>query len=233
MASVPIDVRELAITPVFKTIQLECVPKSEDAGYAVMEWHEVVEIRIAGSRTQSLVAPTDAFWRREGNRTITYAERWPEQYRQFKEGSPQEALGTPLEMLQRFGVTPEQVSLCRALKIYSVEALSQLQSDKLKSLGMHQNKLREAAATFMAERNSGAGAMMEIEALKAKIAALEAKSTEVPAVEPTEPEIDEALARADSASAGLKDEIQAITGTRPRGNPSEATLRSMLDELKG
>src|SRR3546814_17192949 len=60
-----------------------------------METKEVVEVRFAGSKNYSPIFPVDAFWKREGNRVITYGERWPDQYRQFKEGNPQEANGTP------------------------------------------------------------------------------------------------------------------------------------------
>src|SRR3546814_4123907 len=83
---VAIDPHEITITPVFKILEVENVPKSEVAGHAVMETKEVVEVRFAGSKNYSPIFPVDAFWKREGNRVITYGERWPDHYRQFKEG---------------------------------------------------------------------------------------------------------------------------------------------------
>jgi hypothetical protein len=228
-----IDPREITITPVFKYLEIENIPKSETAGHAVMETREVVEVRFAGNKNYAPVFPSDAMWQREGNRVITYAERWPDQYRAFKEGSPQEALGTPLEMLRAQGVTPELISLCRALKIYSIEALYHLEGTPLKSLGMNANRLKEAARAFMAERMSGASALSEIEALRAEIAALKAG---VPS-EQTPPEVVDAMvAQADATFADMSDEdikveIAKLAGSRPKGNPSRAPLESARQEL--
>jgi hypothetical protein len=233
---VTIDPREITITPVFMHIELENIPKSEAQGRKVMELKEVVEVRFAGSKTYSPRFPTDEMWKREGMNVITYAERWPEQYRAFKEGNPQEANGTPLEMLRPFGVTPEQLSLCRALKIYSIEALHALEGPAFKSLGMSGNSLREAAKAFIAQRSSGDAAMDEIAALRAKVAELEARSTIPPAKEATPAEIAAAIETADDAFAELtdseiKDEIAKLAGERPRGNPNRQTLVSMLESL--
>jgi hypothetical protein len=47
---VEIDPREITITPIFKYIEVENIPKSEKAGHAVLETKEVVEVRFAGSK---------------------------------------------------------------------------------------------------------------------------------------------------------------------------------------
>ena len=232
-----IDEREITITPVFKNIEVENVPKSEKAGHAVMEIREVVEVRFAGSKNYAPVFPANAFYKREGNRTITYAERWADQYRAFKEGDAQEAGGTPLEMLRPYGVTPELVSLCRALRIYSIESLHHLEGHALKSLGMNQNKLKEAAGKFMAERMGSQAAMGEIEALRARIAELEGRSTIPPVDEPSRGEVEEIVQAADDAYEGFSDDdikqmIAEKTGSRPKGNPSRQTLVSMLSTLE-
>ena len=232
---VEIDPREITITPVFKYIEIENIPKSETAGHAVMETKEIVEVRFAGSKNYSPIFPTDAFWKREGNRVFTYAERWPDQYRAFKEGNPQEADGTPLEMLRVHGVTPEQISLCRALRIYSIEALHHLEGQQAKALGMHQNKLKQAVAEFMAERLNSTDALKQIEALKAEIEALKAANP-LPVVDSTPDDIEQAEQAADASFEDMsddqiKDEIAKITGSKPRGNPSRATLVASLEEL--
>lgn len=234
---VEIDPREITITPVFKILEVENIPKSETAGHAVMEMQEVVEVRFAGSKNYSPIFPTDAMWKREGNNVITYAERWSEQYRAFKEGNPQEANGTPLEMLRALGITPEQLALCRALRIYSIEALHGLPGPAIKTLGMHANALREAAQTYMASRTNGLNQLNEIEALRARIAELESRSTVPPVEDLTREAVEEVIAAADAAYEGvsddkLKDDIALITGSRPRGNPSRATLIASLTELK-
>lgn len=228
-----IDDRDITITPVFKMIEVENIPQSETAGHAVMETKEVVEVRFAGSKLYSPIFPTDAMYQRIGNQTISYAERWPEQYRAFKEGNPQEANGTPLEMLRSYDVTPEQLSLCRALRIYSIEALDRLEGPGIKALGMHANRLREAAKAFLADRDKGKNALSEVEALKAEIAALRALM--VPVQDSTPAQIEQAEAAADASFANMsdgdiKDEIEKLTQARPRGNPSRATLENMLSQ---
>lgn len=234
---VEIDDKDILITPIFKVIPLENIPKSETAGFPVMENHEVVEVRFAGSKNYAPVFPAHEMWRREGGKLITYAEHWGDQYRAFKEGSPQEANGTPLEMLRQFGVSPEQISLCRALRVYSIEALDALEGDGRKSLGMNGNKLKEAAAKFMAQRQSGASQAGEIEELKRQIAELQARSTVPPVTELAPAEVEQVVKDADDAYADMtdgeiKDEIAKLNdGKRPQGNPSRATLVSMLDGL--
>lgn len=234
---VEIDERDILITPVFKVIPLENIPKSETAGYPVMENHEVVEVRFAGSKNYAPVFPAGEMWRRVGGKLVTYAEHWGEQYRAFKEGGSQEAAGTPLEMLRQFGVSPEQISVCKALRVYSIEALDKLEGDGRKALGMNGNKLKEAAARFMAERQSGASQASEIEELKRQIAELQARSTVVPVVEPTPAEVERIVQAADDAYADMtdsqiKDEIAKLNdGNRPQGNPSRKTLVSLLDGL--
>lgn len=233
-----IDEKEIQITPVFKMMNLENIPKSETAGYPVMEMKEMVEIRFAGTKLYAPEVPTDSFWKREGNQVYTYAERWPEQYRAFKEGNPQEANGTPLEMLRPFGVTPEQLSLCRALRIYSVEALYHMEGPGVKALGMSGNKLKDAARQFMAERSKSYGDFAELEAMRVRIAELEGQlSTVIPETAPTPEEVDEALKAADAVYADMtdsqiKEEIAELNdGKKPQGNPSRATLISMHRDL--
>lgn len=233
-----IDMRELTVTPVFKIIEVENVPKSETAGHAVIETMEVVEVRLAGNKNYSPVFPTDAFWQREGNNVITYAERWPDQYRQFKEGSPQEANGTPLEMLRPHGVTPEQLSLCRALRIYSIEALHSMDGPPVKALGMNANKLKAAAKAFLADRDRGAGQLSRIEELERQLAEFRASSAgPVPLEEPTQEEVEAAIEAADAAYAMFSDDdlrvkINDLSGTRPHHRAGRLTLERSLRELE-
>jgi hypothetical protein len=238
MQMVQIDTdKEIEITPVFKYIEVEDVPQSEIAGHAVFKQREVVEIRFAGSRNYSPIFPADAMYRREGLKVITYAERWERQYNAFKNGDQQEADGTPLNMLATYGVTPEMLSLCRVRKIYSVEALHSMEGDRLKSLGMHQNKLKEAARKFLADRGSNAVAQEEIADLRAQLAEMkQLLSTAVPAKEPTQEEAEkvaiETGAYGDLTDAEIKERIKLATGEAPRGNPKRETLEMMLSQAE-
>lgn len=231
--SVPIDTTDLAVTPLFKYISHEDVHESERQGHAVMKTFVGVEVRIGGSKLYSPVFPADAQWMRDGHRIITYAERWPDQYKAFMEGNQQMAAGTPLEQLSGLGITPSQLSLCRALKIYSIEGLASLEGQNLRSLGMHANVLKKMATDYLNSRTSGAS-VAEIEALKAEIAALKLA---IPTKEATPKEIDAALKQADldfeaMADDDLKEWIAQKSGSgKPRGNPSHETLVSMAKEL--
>ena len=233
--SVPIDTTDLAVTPLFKYFTRENVNASEREGHAVMETFVGVEVRIGGSKLYSPVFPADAQWMRDGHRIVTYAERWPEQYKAFMEGNQQMAAGTPLEQLSGLGITPSQLSLCRALKIYSIEGLASLEGQNLRSLGMHANVLKQMALDYLASRKSGAS-VAEVDALKAELAALKAMIA-IPEKEATPKEIDEALRKADldfeaMADDDLKEWIAQKSGAgKPRGNPSHETLVSMAKEL--
>ena len=217
-----IDVRDISVTPFFKMINVENVPKSEHEGRKVMEMKEVVEVRFAGSNKYAPVFPSDAFYRREGNKVITYKERWAEQYRQYKEGNPQEAQGTPLEMLVAYGITPEQLSLCRVHRIYSIESLSSLEDKALKSLGMAGNGLKELARRYMVDRGAGEHAMDEIAKLKAEIEELKAEK-----ISTTIPEDEKELYDAMTDSE-LRAMIEDRTGTKPDGRLGHTALVNMV-----
>lgn len=232
--SVPIDTRDISLTPVFKHITVEDVPAGERLGKLVMKTMEVVQVRFAGSKNYSPEFPTDAMWKREGNRVITYAERWPDQYRDFIEGNDQKAQGTPLEMLQPYGVSPNQLSLCRVLKIYSIESLHSLEGSALKSLGMHANDMKRMAKAYMDDRAKGSDSSAEIAQLRAQI---EEMRLAIPAKEASLSEIDQVMQAADDEFSAMTDDnlkefIAGKTGMgRPRGNISRERLLSDAREL--
>ncbi len=225
-----IDMNEIHVTPVFRMMEIENIPKSEEAGHLVKEMHEVVQIRFAGSNNYSPIFPAKAFYKREGNNVITYAERFADQYRQFKEGNPQEAKGTPLEMLTPYGITPEMLSLCRTMKVYSIEALDGLEGPNLKNLGMEANKLKEMARRWMAGQSSNKNLMDEVAQLKAKLAELEGKQPSVVVPVVTQDEV--ANVELDSKT---DDEIRAFllekTGVKPDGRLGRTALINMAKGL--
>jgi hypothetical protein len=223
------------ITPLFKHMTLLDEQASERARNPVYKTIEVVEVRFAGDRHYSPVFPVSKVYKRIGLRSVTYAERWADQYRQFVAGEDQVAAGTPLENLKPYGITPSQMSLCRALKIYSVEALHGLDGSNLKHLGMNANSLKDMARRYVADRQNASTANDEVEKLKAELAALRAQV--IPPVEPTQDEIDAAqtAAAGDSfltmSDEDLKAYIAEKSGARPRGNPSHETLVRLAQEV--
>lgn len=225
-----IDMNDIHVTPVFRMMEIENIPKSEEAGHLVKEMHEVVQIRFAGSNNYSPIFPAKAFYKREGNNVITYAERFADQYRQFKEGNPQEAKGTPLEMLTPYGITPEMLSLCRTMKVYSIEALDGLEGPNLKNLGMEANKLKDMARRWMAGQSSNKNLMDEVAQLKAKLVELEGKQPSVVVPVVTQDEV--ANVELDSKT---DDEIRAFllkkTGVKPDGRLGRTALLNMAKGL--
>lgn len=232
--SVAIDTREITITPLFRYESIEDINASERAGHLVKKMVQVVEVRFAGSKNYSPVFPVDAMWKRENGKVVTYAERWSQQYRDFLAGADQEAAGTPLEMLKAYGISDANLSLCRALRIYSIEALHHLEGDNLKSLSIAGNALKDMARAYMADRAKSSTGADELAALRAELAALKAQV--IPVAEPSPQEV-EALVQASDAEleamddAALKALIKDKTGQAPRGTPSREFLLNAVREL--
>lgn len=231
--SVGIPTNEVNVTPYFKHVTIEDVPASEREGHQVMKTMEVVEVRFAGHKMYAPVFPANGFWKREGHKMITYAERWADQYRDFLNGVDQKAAGTPLEMLKKYGISDAQLSLCRALKIHSIESLHHLDGSNLKSLGMSANHLKKMADDFMADRAKGGESSSRIEALEREIERLRAV---IPLVQPTPEQVEDAILVADTEFAAWEDErlkvfIAEKSGRRPLGNPNHDTLVTMATEL--
>lgn len=221
-----IDNSDLQVTPFFKFEEIENISKSRAAGHAVREIREVVEIRLAGNKGYIPVVPANSVWRVEDGESITYAERWKEQYLAFKQGSTQRANGTPLDALVAFGATPSDLSMCRALNIYSVEALHGLEGMDVKKLGMRANDLKDFARKHMAKAGHSETLLSEIEQLRAELAALKGSA------DPLLPK-DEEVAQDNSAydtltDDELRDALEDQTGARPDGRWGRDKLINML-----
>lgn len=215
------DFAEKAVYPIFSYESLENIAKSEQAGIPIFEEIEMVSVHIAGERNLVHTARVNEECGRDGFRKVTWAERFKEEYAAWKDGGVQGVRGTPLAALQQFGVTQEQISLCIARKVHTVEALMQLEGQNLKGLGMEANALREAAANYMADRNDKRTLAAELAEVREELARL--KVGQPIAVD------DE---YADLSDSQIKDRIATLYGERPRGNPNRATLVSLLNEAK-
>lgn len=233
--AIPESEMEHLVTPFFRHQTIENVPQSEIQRMPVLEVKEVVELRFAGDKNYAPVLPVDAMYRRDGHNVITYAERFADQYRAFVSGAAQEAEGTPLEMLKPYGISENQISLCRVLKIYSIEALHHLEGQNLRNLGMNANTLKDMAAAYMADRSKGLGTAARMAELEAEIARLKGE-VPIPVVEAMPDEIAAAVTAADDEFGRLtNDELKALikdkTGQAPRGTPSREFLLNAAREL--
>lgn len=225
-----------AVTPFFRYETVEDVEASRREKRAVMKTIELCEMRIAGEKNYVPTVPAESIWKNENGQPITYAERFSEQYRQFKLGATQSGEGTPLQQLRPFGISDAQISLCRALRIYSIEAVHSLEGAPLKALGVSGNELKRMANAWMAEQARGGQVVSELDALRREIAELKAeKAADQVMAEVALDEVQEAVtissARDDWTEDRLKAYIKERTGSAPRGNPSRETLLRMAEEV--
>jgi hypothetical protein len=190
---------------------------------------ECVEIRMAANKQTVAVFPAHEVWEWgevDGIRQeITYAMRFPEQYKRFKANEAQAMSGTPLEELPF--LTQAKRSELKALSIYTAEALASLDGMPLKQLGMGGRELKNQATAYLAKATDSAlvtRQAAEIEALKATIAGLQATPAPTPASIEDSP-------FNDMDDEALKVWISDATGSRPRGNPGHETLVRMATEI--
>ncbi|MFT8896271.1 MAG: hypothetical protein ABF968_04830 [Acetobacter sp.] len=217
-----------SITPFFRYETVEDVLASEREKRKVMKTIAVCEMRIAGDKNFQPVVPADSVWKTIDGVPRTYAERFSEQYRQFIAEDSQAAAGTPLQELH---LSPAQMSLCRALNIYSIETLAQLEGPALRALGVHANDLKTKAAQWVHDRENGGAQAVRIAELERQLA--EMRGQVVVAETVAEAAIEEAAHEdrlAHLTDAEIKATIKEATGETPRGNPSRETLLAMAEE---
>ena len=229
----PHEPMNFQITPFFKVMPVLNVAQSEIQGREIRDLKEVVELRFAGDRNYSPVHLAEEMSHKVGDKVITFAERFSDQYRAFLEGNSQLANGTALEELRMFGITDAQLSLCRAVKVYSIEALDNLDGPNLKVLGMNANALKDMARRYMSQKLADVAKATDVDGLRKEIERLRAL---IPAHEASIEEKDAALEAADDEFAVMSDEelkayLANQTGARPRGNPSHDTLVRMAREV--
>lgn len=216
--------RAAAVTPVFRWEKLINVAQSELAKRDVFEEVEVVELRVAGLDSVVNVCRADEKCGMDGFTPITYKIKYADAYSSWIAGDGQQAKGTPLEALFDFGVSPAQVSACKSHKIYTVEALMDLEGANLRTLGMEANALKEACRKYKLDRADKGNLLDELAELKARLAAQEAgpvvKEVAIPAGDPYPGKTDDEL----------KEMIGLKFGQKPRGNPKRETLIQMLEE---
>lgn len=220
------------ITPYFSHMSLENVIQSELKREPVIDVVEVVQLRLAGDKNFSPVHRSDAQAYRDGNTVVTFAERFAEQYRQFLNGDAQIAQGTPLERLNPYGISPAQISILKANRIYTVEALHSLEGKGVKNLGMHANDLKRMASDYYSDMANGSETQQELDRLRKELAELKAKNA-IPTPEEEKKLQKETgqLAIEDMDVEQLKGYIEERSGVRPKGNPSIEILRQTALEL--
>jgi hypothetical protein len=228
----PGETKNRTVTPYFRYDSLLNEPQSKIQGKPVHDLLEVVELRFAANSQYKPVFLVDEMCEADPDtgRIVTWAERYKPQYQAFLAGSEQEAEGTPLEELLPYGISQAQLSFCRALNIYSIEALAHIEGSGVKKLGIHGNTIKPMAQKYLDDRRNGANQQSEINELKRQLEemrAAQALSTFIPPADEIPPL---PTAHDDLSDIDLKDAIERLVGARPRGNPSRATLVATYEQ---
>lgn len=218
------------IVPHFTTLPIKNEGKSAEAGRPIFDDVEIVEVRVSGDNLTKRVFPAHEVCQKIQNREgdwqyITYAQRWPEQYRKFKEGRTQTVSGTPLDELPFLSAAKR--SELKALSIYTAEALAALDGPQLKTLGQGGRDLKNQAQAYLDNASGSAKVVQmasEIAELKAALALL---TSDKPRTDPVE-----ASPFNDMPDEELKQYVKEVTGQAPRGNPSHETLVRMAMEAE-
>lgn len=191
--------------------------KSHEAGRPVFDDIEMCEINFPADRAKSLLVPAHGEWKRFGTTRVTYAERFKDHYARFKINEGPVVEGTPLSEAPFLSMA--QKASLKALQVYTIEQLASLTGQALKNIGAGGLATQQQAEAYLAKASGTADVVkmqIEIEELKRQL-------SERPA--PIEDGYD------GMDTEALKSHIELKTGARPRGNPSDATLRMMAREL--
>ena len=229
------------VTPIFRE------PKPEEMkidqyetlkqGRTVYVDQVMCEVRLAADPGRRPVFPAHSIWKKVSGKPVTYADRFPNQYRAFLEGRAPTVEGTPIEELPF--ITAAKRAELKALAVYSVEQLESLDTEALKRLGHGGRELKTQATAFLKSRGiSDAGRLAtENELLRQELAAL--KSQQAPAHEAGLEHVEDLPplnATADRFSPmtadELRDFIQSTGGTRPDGRYNRESLLKLARSLE-
>lgn len=207
-------------------------------GRPVFEDKEFVRIRFPGDNKREHVAPAHEGYRRDrenGNRWVTWAEDYPRHYDAFKQKASQAAIGTPLTELPF--LTEARRAELRALNIHTAEMLAEMPETNYHRLGMNGRALAMQARAYLERAKDGAleakmsaenaALKQQIDLLQQQMAGILSKPAPAPEIIEEEPTGSVFESWTDE---NLKAFIQAHAGSRPKGNPSHASLVKMAEE---
>lgn len=150
---------EKGIFPRFYLRPVENKVKSKEAGRPIFEDTEYVEVIIAGDKNNKPHYKVNE----------THINRWPEQYKKFKEGMEQVPDGQRLE--EWAVLTASRVKELRAVGIHTVEQLADLNEAGIQGLGMGGRELVDKAKKLVDGKDELAELREEVAKLKKELAA--------------------------------------------------------------
>jgi hypothetical protein len=197
---------------------------------------EFVRIKYVGDKHSELVAPaSDQTFCPERREQISWKEQFPRHYAAFAENRSILVDGTPLDELP--GITGSKVAELKAQRVFSIEALAGLDGTLLQRLGPGAREWKGKAETWLMKAREGAldtklaaqNAQMQdqLASLRAQIEAMGGKATD----EPVKAEVVTEGRFMGHTAGDLRRYIEATSGTKVKGNPKLATLKTMAEEV--
>lgn len=202
--------------------------KSHEEGRPVFEDIEMCEINLPGDRARSLLVPAHAEWKRFGTSKVTYAMRFKEHYARFKANEGPVVEGTPLSEAPFLSMA--QKASLKALQVYTIEQLASLTGQALKNIGAGGLATQQQAVAYLAKASGTA----DVVAMQRQIDELKAQLSGVPFTAGANPMslTTDVVGKFESMDPeAIKEFIAIKTGSKPRGQPSHATLVAMAYEL--
>lgn len=232
------DPKDSLIVPIFKTHSTLNEAKSRKEGRPIYDDIEVVEIRMAANKQTVGVFPAHAVWKwvdkpEGGREEMTYAMRFPDQYKRFKSNSAQAHSGTPVEELP-FLTQGKRLEL-KALNVHTAETLAALDGQPLRNLGVGGRELKDMAQAYLDNAKQSADATRlasENEKLRQRIKDMEQDANNAAQAKSVSAESERKPSPFDDMDKDdLKAWIKDATGEAPRGNPNKDTLIAMAEEI--
>lgn len=199
--------------------------KSEAEKRPIFDDVEMVRIIIPGdTKRKPVFRAHEMHYVPAEKRQMTYAERFPGQYKAFRENIEDFVSGTPLSELPF--LTVARRAEMKHLGIVTVEQLAGLQDNNMKKLGMDGRGIVEKAKAYLAAAKDTA----EVDDLRRQVAELKAQIGTVtgPTVGYAQPETDPYEGFEDD---DLRNMIKDGGGKVPPGRASRATLISALNDM--
>jgi uncharacterized small protein (DUF1192 family) len=151
--------------------------KSREAGRAVHDKIDMVEIRIAGDKKTIIHAPADSPSKNIPEiGYISYKQRFPKHWEVYERTQSNLEDGTPLAELT--SIDAARRADLKSLNIHTVESLATLSDTNVKKLGMDGSELRDIAKAFLSRAAGNAVETMliaENAEIKTQMSALEAE----------------------------------------------------------
>lgn len=167
------------LVPLFRHDATQDIAASAKEGRPIFQDVEVCDIHIPGSRNfGTYPALSRSHWMTDPytgqNAEVTYAERFSDQYKQFKAKLTQTKRGTPLTDAPF--MTEARRAEMRAMNIYTVEGLAAVDGQELKNLGPGGRDMKNFAMEYLDQSKRGAADTQlkaELEAMQARMQIME------------------------------------------------------------